>query len=310
MSSNRYLFAAAVALTGSVNAREVAYYYTDPQGTVLAETDAQGNIRSSSDFRPFGGFALGVAQAGMGYTGHFMDVNEGLIYMKARYFDAESGRFLTRDPMPVRTGAIASFSRFAYVANNPLSLSDPTGMYICKGDGKNCDSVATAVATISKAAGALAAGSAMRVKLESVAKLYGKPGEANGVTVQFANLGGSAVANTVTKGNEVTVTVDAGRFASQLSNRVPESREAEWAATMAHEGSHGLAQRASTIQGRDAVFSDEQNAYRTQGSVNQGLGISSIYGIWTQGDSSVDEETISTYAEKSAENWCNAGGKC
>lgn len=230
--------------------------------------------------------------------------------MRARYFDAESGRFLTRDPMPVRAGAIGSFSRFAYVANNPLSLSDPTGMYICKGDGKNCDSVATAVATINKAAGGLAAGSAMRVKLEGIAKLYGKPGEANGVTVRFASLGGSAIANTITKGNEITVTVDAGRFASQLSNRVPESRNAEWAATMAHEGSHGLAQRASAIQTRDAVFSDEQNAYRAQGSVNQGLGVSSIYGIWTQGDSSVDEETISTYAEKSTENWCNAGGKC
>lgn len=310
MASNRYLFLLTVALTGLANAKDVTYYYTDPQGTVLAETDAQGNIRSSADFRPFGGVALGAIQDGLGYTGHFMDVNEGLIYMKARYFDAESGRFLTRDPMPVRPGVIASFSRFAYVANNPLSLSDPTGMYICKGDGKDCDRVATAVATINKAAGGLAAGSAMRVKLEGIAKLYGKPGEANGVTVQFANLGGSAVARTVTVGNEVTVTVDAGRFASQLSRRVPESRNAEWAATLAHEGTHGLTQRASTPQTRDAVFSDEQNAYRVQGSVNQGLGVSSIYGIWTQGDSSVDDETISTYAEKSTENWCNAGGKC
>ncbi len=310
MASNRYLFLLTVALTGLANAKDVTYYYTDPQGTVLAETDAQGNIRSSSDFRPFGSFALGTAKDGLGYTGHFMDVNEGLVYMKARYFDAESGRFLTRDPVPVRPGVIASFSRFAYVANNPLSLSDPTGMYICTGNGKDCDRVATAVATISRAAGGLAAGSAMRVKLEGIAKLYGKPGEANGVTVQFGSLRGSAIANTVTKGNEVTVTVDTGRFASQLSKRVPESRDAEWAATMAHEGSHGLAQRASTIQTRDSVFSDEQNAYRTQGSVNQGLGISSIYGIWTQGDSAVDEGTISTYAEKSTENWCNASGKC
>jgi len=294
---------------GASLAKEVTYYYTDPQGNVLAETDEHGNIKKTSDYRPFGSPIAGDVPS-IGYSGHVMDAEDNLIYMKARYYDPDSGRFLSRDPMPVRPGALSSFSRFAYVGDNPLTFSDPTGMYICTGDGKNCDKVASALVLIGQASKGFPAGSSGRARLESIASFYGKPGEANGVKVQFADLGKSANANTVTQGGDTAITIDMAKMGSSLSTRVPESQDAEIAATVAHEGSHGITQRSSIPSTRDQVLSDEKNAFRTQGSVNQGLGISSIYGIWVQGDSSLNEDAVSTYADKSTENWCNAGGKC
>ncbi|HVX56918.1 hypothetical protein [Fulvimonas soli] len=40
------------------------YYYTDPQGTVLAKADEQGNIIEIYDYAPYGSVATGVAPNG------------------------------------------------------------------------------------------------------------------------------------------------------------------------------------------------------------------------------------------------------
>lgn len=47
----------------------VTYVYTDPQGTPLAEADAQGNITATYDYAPYGTIALGTPPNGPGYTG-------------------------------------------------------------------------------------------------------------------------------------------------------------------------------------------------------------------------------------------------
>ncbi len=49
---------------------KVTYVYTDPQGTPLAEADANGNITATFDYKPYGSQALGSPPAGPGYTGH------------------------------------------------------------------------------------------------------------------------------------------------------------------------------------------------------------------------------------------------
>ncbi|TCV93167.1 RHS repeat-associated protein [Luteibacter rhizovicinus] len=72
-------------------AETVTYYYTSPQGTVLATTNAAGSAVSTSDYRPYGSQALGVSEAGPGYTGHVNDPDSGLTYMQARYYDPVTG---------------------------------------------------------------------------------------------------------------------------------------------------------------------------------------------------------------------------
>jgi uncharacterized protein RhaS with RHS repeats len=79
-----WLFLCLLMDVASAQTSKVTYVYTDPQGTPLAEADANGNITATFDYRPYGSIALGTAPNGPGYTGHVNDTDTGLIYMQAR----------------------------------------------------------------------------------------------------------------------------------------------------------------------------------------------------------------------------------
>ncbi len=110
----------------AAQARTMHFYYTDPQGTVLAKTDVQGNILARYDYKPYGGLVSGQGPDGPGYTGHVNDLETGLVYMQARHYDPV-GRFLSEDPVGPEPGNIFSFNRYAYANNNPVRFTDPTG---------------------------------------------------------------------------------------------------------------------------------------------------------------------------------------
>ncbi|WP_266158630.1 RHS repeat-associated core domain-containing protein [Dyella silvatica] len=105
----------------------VTYVYTDPQGTPLAEADAQGNITATFDYAPYGTIALGTPPNGPGYTGHVDDPETNLIYMQHRYYDPVTGHFLSVDPVMPTAGNTFSFNRYDYVNNNPIDHIDPDG---------------------------------------------------------------------------------------------------------------------------------------------------------------------------------------
>lgn len=110
-------------MAGVAHATEtVTYYYTSPQGTVLATADAAGNITSTADYRPYGTQALGAPSAGPGYAGHVNDPDSGLIYMQARYYDPTIGRFLSVDPHESKAASPAGFNRFAYANTTQLAM--------------------------------------------------------------------------------------------------------------------------------------------------------------------------------------------
>lgn len=127
----RYL---AVALLLAVSpicfaqaAETVTYYYTNEQGSPLATADASGTILTTSDYRPYGSQVLGSPVDGPGYTGHMTDLDSGLVYMQARYYDPEVGRFWSTDPQRVTAGHIHNFGRYEYANLNPVGNIDPDG---------------------------------------------------------------------------------------------------------------------------------------------------------------------------------------
>jgi len=104
------------------------YYYTDPQGTVLAKADEQGNIVERYDYAPYGTQVLGTPPEGpAGYTGHVNDGESGLVYMQARYYDPTAARFLGVDPEATAAGNPFNFNRYAYANNNSIANIDPDG---------------------------------------------------------------------------------------------------------------------------------------------------------------------------------------
>ncbi|NMW23738.1 RHS repeat-associated core domain-containing protein [Rhodanobacter denitrificans] len=149
----------AVMFFGIAHAGTHHYYYTDPQGTVLAKADAQGNIIATYDYAPYGQPVTSMSGSpnGPGYTGHVNDPETGLVYMQARYYDPAVGRFLSVDPVGPTPGNIYSFNRYAYANNNPIGNIDPDGRqsraagkqlgralhaaWVSKGDGKKYDAI-------------------------------------------------------------------------------------------------------------------------------------------------------------------------
>jgi RHS repeat-associated protein len=121
---------ALLLVTSLAQAGTKHYYYTDPQGTPLAKADAQGNVVARYEYTPYGVpvTSVGAPPDGVGYTGHVNDSESGFVYMQARYYDAEVGRFLSVDPMRPTPGDGFSFNRYVYASNNSINIIDPNGM--------------------------------------------------------------------------------------------------------------------------------------------------------------------------------------
>jgi RHS repeat-associated protein len=62
-----------------------------------------------------------------GYTGHEHLAMFGLIHMNGRIYDPLLGRFMQADPIIDEPFNLQSYNRYAYVSNNPLAFTDPTG---------------------------------------------------------------------------------------------------------------------------------------------------------------------------------------
>ena len=114
-----------MAILSNLNA-EVTYTHTDALGSVVAESDAYGEVVTRYHYRPYGKTDTPQDDS-PGYTGHVFDDDLGLSYMKARYYDPEIGRFYSNDPAGFSTGNPFSFNRYAYANNNPYKFVDPDG---------------------------------------------------------------------------------------------------------------------------------------------------------------------------------------
>jgi len=85
--------AATWSVVVSAGAQTVTYIHTDALGSVVAESDANGNVIKRYDYEPYGAVVGGQVTDGPGYTGHVSDAATGLSYMQQRYMDPQLARF-------------------------------------------------------------------------------------------------------------------------------------------------------------------------------------------------------------------------
>ncbi|WP_256261314.1 RHS repeat-associated core domain-containing protein [Xanthomonas vasicola] len=104
----------------------VTYQHTDALGSPVATTNAAGQVVERTQYAPYGA-AIGKTVDGIGYTGHAMDGDTGLIYMQQRYYDPAIPRFLSVDPVTPYEKPITNFNRYVYALNNPYRFTDPDG---------------------------------------------------------------------------------------------------------------------------------------------------------------------------------------
>jgi RHS repeat-associated protein len=114
----------------------VAYYFSDHLKTASVITDASGNIKSDSDYYPWGGELQFVANDSNDYkfTGKKRDVETGLDYFGARYYSNGLGRWVSADwsatPVPVPYADFhdpQTLNLYQFVGGNPASKSDING---------------------------------------------------------------------------------------------------------------------------------------------------------------------------------------
>jgi RHS repeat-associated protein/uncharacterized repeat protein (TIGR01451 family) len=106
----------------------IAYYGFDPIGSTRQLTDGTGAAVNTYDYSPFG-LPLAITETvpnPFRYGGRFgvMDDGHEMLHMRARYYDAVTGRFLSPDPI----GLLAGPNLYTYVSNSPLRFADPSGL--------------------------------------------------------------------------------------------------------------------------------------------------------------------------------------
>jgi RHS repeat-associated protein len=136
----RYIFAGGRRIA-SVSGMVVYYYHQDNLGSSAAMTNDEGNIAEASDYLPYGGMRehAGTEVTNYKYTGQELDPGTGLYYYGARYYDTALGRFVSPDSIVPDPFNPQAFNRYAYVLNNPMIYTDPTGhetsACVCTPDG-------------------------------------------------------------------------------------------------------------------------------------------------------------------------------
>ena len=114
------------------------YFLTDHLGSIVAVTNASGTLVSQQRYLPFGEVRTDVdtiTETDFGYTGQRDVPNLGLMDYRARFYDSYITHFTQPDsivPDPYNPQAL---NRYAYVLNNPLKYTDPSGHSICWEDG-------------------------------------------------------------------------------------------------------------------------------------------------------------------------------
>lgn len=131
---------------GSLAVKKESYLHKNHQSSVLAITDASGQLTERRYYDAFGDIKSYIGKNGkylasvlaytaatdMSFTGHRWLTTAAVIHMKGRVYDPKIGRFLSADPhiqSPLNT---QSLNRYSYVLNNPLSLTDPSGYFFSK----------------------------------------------------------------------------------------------------------------------------------------------------------------------------------
>jgi RHS repeat-associated protein len=106
------------------------YYYTrDHLGSIREMTDASGNVRARYSYDPFGRQTKisGDVDADFAFAGMFWSPEASLTVTHFRAYDPNLGRWLSRDPLK-NAEIVEGPNLYAYAANDPVNLTDPSGL--------------------------------------------------------------------------------------------------------------------------------------------------------------------------------------
>jgi RHS repeat-associated protein len=104
------------------------YFTQDHLGSTRALTDASGNVVENINYDSFGNGSSTLSR--YGYTGREWDAEANLYYYRNRWYDPQSARFISADPIGLGGG----INLYAYVNNSSINRTDPFGLRQIQGN--------------------------------------------------------------------------------------------------------------------------------------------------------------------------------
>ncbi len=113
------------------------YYRKNLQGDIIGIYDNCGYLIGEYSYDAWGKI---IGQSGseiltinpFRYRGYYYDIETGLYYLNSRYYDPETGRFISPDSVDVLNDTYMQpngLNLYAYCYNNPVMMTDPDGAF-------------------------------------------------------------------------------------------------------------------------------------------------------------------------------------
>lgn len=128
----RDIFHLGTREAAEVDAAGMHVTQVDHLGSPRVITGPSGALEGTQKYLPFGELLeqSGTFKTAKGFTNHEQTEASGLIYMQARFYLPWYGRFASPDPaLDQHFTESQSWNIYAYVRNNPVMSTDPTGMF-------------------------------------------------------------------------------------------------------------------------------------------------------------------------------------
>ncbi|MEI7881587.1 MAG: RHS repeat-associated core domain-containing protein, partial [bacterium] len=109
------------------------FYLFDANGNVGQLVSTNGSILARYEYDPYGKLIKDVADSSVRsnpfkFSTKYLDAETGLYYYGYRYYQPETGRWLSNDPIGISGG----LNQYVFCANNPVNFRDPWGL--CEGN--------------------------------------------------------------------------------------------------------------------------------------------------------------------------------
>ncbi len=110
------------------------YRLLDHLGSLAVQTNNSGTVTGSNVFLPFGELLSSTTTDSFQFTGLPQDTENSSDHAWFRNFSYQQGRWMSPDPYngSYDIADPQSFNRYAYVENNPLAFTDPSGLYVAE----------------------------------------------------------------------------------------------------------------------------------------------------------------------------------
>ena len=166
-------------------------YHFDYRGSTVAITDSTGTVIDTFAYDSYGNVIsrTGTTDAIFLYNGEYGVITDsnGLLYMRARYYDPELRRFVNADILMGDINNSTTLNCYAYANGNPISNIDPFGLAADEGRGGGHNDIII---------------KALQKTQENLKSYYRLNSDINGYNVTF-NDALSKIINSLSNGNEL-----------------------------------------------------------------------------------------------------------